>query len=413
MRRAWAGLALLSASWLFGLRYYHAGSWPVWAALVVMGTGLFTGIRRHTPGKAESILVMVLLLPVIAVAPWPYRVAPLLIVAGLALCLAPIPRRWPKAIGSAALLAGIILTAQALAVVVYESITARSHELPRLLSLPLMGLARLLGLDAALDGSELALYSVRTVHRLGATWELLLDPPTLCFLVGGLVMLWIVRGSRSGKRGGWWGQPTPLTVLVALWLPVRAVLLMSILVHRALRTEYETPLSLMNQFWNPWILLVLLLVPVLLAIRFVRVNLNESVDLTKPKGEMVSTAQGSQTQNTALGVPHPTRRRRGLVLVFTGVFLFALGVVEPAGQRRGPDSRGRVHTPGSQATLRCGMVREESDTATACMITARVLSNGRLTTELKRRLQNYDVLVVGPVAGRTPSNASSRAAVCC
>ncbi|MCL5278883.1 MAG: hypothetical protein M1376_03125, partial [Planctomycetes bacterium] len=179
MRRAWIGLALLSASWLFGLRYYHAGSWPVWAALLVAGTGLLTGIRRHTPGKAESIIALVLLLPVIAVAPWPYRVAPLLIAAGLALCVMPIPRPWPKAIGSAALLAGIILTAQALAVVAYESITARSHELPRLLSLPLAGMGRLLGLDAALDGSDLALYSVRTVHRLGATWELLLDPPTI------------------------------------------------------------------------------------------------------------------------------------------------------------------------------------------------------------------------------------------
>lgn len=233
MRRAWAGLALLSVSWLFALRYYHAGSWPMWAALVVIGTGLLTGIRRPTPGKTESIIALVLLLPVIAVAPWPYRVAPLLVVAGLALCLAPIPRQWPRAIGSAALLAGIILTAQWLAVVAYENITARSHELPRFLSLPLLGLAHLIGLDAALDGSDLALYSVRTVHRLGATWELLLDPPTLCFLVGGIVMLVIVRGSHAGKRGGWWAQPTLLVALVVLWLPARAVLLMSILIHRA------------------------------------------------------------------------------------------------------------------------------------------------------------------------------------
>ena len=201
MRRGWVGLALLSASWLFGLRYYHAGSWPMWAALVVAGTGLFTGLRRHTPGKAESILAMVLLLPVVAVAPWPYRIAPLMIFAGLALCLASVPRRWPKAIGSAALLAGIILTVQSLAVVAYEGVTARSHELPRFLSLPLVGMARLLGLDAALDGSDLAIYSVRTVHRLGATWELFLDLPTLCFLVGGIVMLGIARRVGCAHQG--------------------------------------------------------------------------------------------------------------------------------------------------------------------------------------------------------------------
>jgi hypothetical protein len=336
MRRAWVGLALLSASWLFALRYYHAGSWPLWAALIVVGTGLFTGVRRHTPGKAESIVALVLLLPVISVAPWPYRAAPVLMVAGLALCLAPIPRQWPKAIGSAALLAGIILTAQALAVVAYESITARSHELPRLLSLLLVGLARLVGLDAALDGSDLALYSVRTVHRLGATWELFLDPPTLCFLVGGLVMLWIVRGSRSGKRGGWWAQPTLVVVLVVLWLPVRAVLLMSIFVHRALRTEYDTPLALMNQFWNPWILLVLLFVPVLLAIRFVAARLDGSSDLAGSMGEMAGTAQGSQTQTSAFGGPHPTRRHAvAFALVFAGIFLFCFGWLwDPAGRRK-------------------------------------------------------------------------------
>jgi len=342
MRRAWVGLALLSASWLFGLRYYHAGSWPMWAALVVAGTALSRGLRRPTPGRAESILAMVLLLPVIAVAPWPYRVAPLLIVAGLTLCLAPIPRRWPKAIGSAALPAGIILTAQTLAMVAYESVTARSHELPRFLSLLLVGTARLLGLDAALDGSDLAIYSVRTVHRLGATWELLLDPPTLCFLVGGIVMLGMIRRvgcahhPHSVSARHWWAQPTLLFVLVALWLPVRAALLMSVLLYRALRTEYETPLALMNQFWDPWILLALLLVPVLLAIRFIRAQLNEPSDLPESAGKMVGTAQGSQTQNTAFGVPHPTRRRAvAFVLVFVGVFLFCFGWLwDPAGRRK-------------------------------------------------------------------------------
>ena len=185
MRRAWVGVALLSVSWLFGLRYYHAENWPAWTALILVGTSLLTRIGSPLPGKRESATALALLLPVVVVAPWPYRVAPLLILVGLALCVTPIPRRWPKAIGSAALAAGVILTAQLLAVVAYESLTARSHELPRSLGLVLLGVARVLGIDAALDGSDLAMYSVRTVHRLGATWELLLDPPTLCFLVGG------------------------------------------------------------------------------------------------------------------------------------------------------------------------------------------------------------------------------------
>jgi hypothetical protein len=409
MRRAWIGLALLSASWLFGLRYYHAASWPVWAALIVAGTGLFTGIRRHTPGKAESILALVLLLPVIAVAPWPYRAAPLLMVVGLTLSLAPIPRRWPRAIGSAALLAGIILTAQALAVVAYESMTARSHELPRFLSLPLVGIARLIGLDAALDGSDLAIYSVRTVHRLGATWELLLDPPTLCFLVGGIVMLGLVRrvgyahqpGSLSARK--WWAQPTLLIVLVALWLPARAALLMSIFIHRALRTEYDTPLALMNQFWNPWVHLVLLGIPVLLAIRLIPVWFGESPGSAEPIAETVGTA-------------HPTgRRAAALVLVFVGLFLLCFGGLwDPAGRRK----EGRILVDEFHSTWEpvdrpfdTQWYGEQSGYNYACIYDycSRLYQMGRLQTRIDDAVvRDCDVLVVKvPTLRYTPEEVAA------
>jgi len=449
MRRAWVGLALLSASWLFGLRYYHAGSWPMWAVLVVAGTGLFAGLRRQAPGKAESILALVLLLPAVGVAPWPYRVAPLLIAIGLALSLVPIPRRWPKALGAAALPAGIILTAQTLAMIAYESITARSHELPHSLGLILLGMARLLGLDAALDGSDLAIYSVRTVHRLGVTWELFLDPPTLCFLVGGIVMLGILRGSPAGHGRGWWAQPTQpcqgkehgwqrqaesseladgvaappashrqaalaaatrhkasaqdglraalakvaqptlLIVLVGLWLPVRAGLLMSMLVHRALRTEYETPLALMNQFWDPWILLVLLLVPVLLAMRFMTARLDESSDLTGSMGEMV-------------GVAHPTRRRAlAFAAVFVGAFLLCFGFLwDPAGRRK----EGRILVDEFHSTWEptgrpfdTEWYGEQSGYNYACIYDycSRLYQMGRLQARIDdAAVQNCDVLVV-------------------
>ena len=55
------------------------------------------------------------------------------------------------------------------------------------------------------------------------------------------------------------------------WLPVRAGLLMALYLHRVLRTDPDRPLHAMNHFFSPWMLLVLLIVPVLLAWRFVRV----------------------------------------------------------------------------------------------------------------------------------------------
>ncbi len=439
MKRAWVGLALLSVSWLFGLRYYHAEAWATWAVLIVAGTGLLARIRPSVPGKTESILALVLLLlPAVAVAPWPYRIAPLMIFGGLALHLSPIPRSWPKTMSAATLTAGLILTAQSLAMIAYESVTARSHELPHALGLVLLGLARLLGIDAALDGSGLAMYSVRTVHRLGATWELLLDPPTLCFLVGGIVMLWCRASPRSpmqlntpgafmSLRGAqrrsnlraWLGRllryacndmlgrrdlrsAIVLILLVVLWLPVRAALLAAVLLHRALRTEYETPLALINQFWNPWILLVLLLVPVLLAIRFVRVSLDERAVLSESMGAMVGTTRGSQTQNTAFGVPHPTRRPAvALVLVFTGVLLLCFSLLwDPAGRRK----EGRILVDEFHSTWEptgrpfdTEWYGEESGYNYACIYDycSRFYQMGRLTARIdEAALQDCDVLVV-------------------
>jgi len=391
MRRAWIGLALLSASWLFGLRYFHGGSWPTWAALILAGTGLLTRIRLPAPGKAESIFALVLLLPVLVVAPWPYRAAPLLVFVGLSLWVAPIPRRWPKTIGSAALAAGVILAAQSLVVVAYESLTARSHELPHFLASALLGVARLLGIDAALDGSDLALYSVRTVHCLGATWELFSDLPTLCFLIGGIVMLWS-RASVPVRPGVWRGNARATMVLmlvVALWLPARAALLMATLTHRALGTEYEAPLSLMNQFWSPWVLSALLSVPVLLAIRCVASGLDESSASPGAKAEMVGTA-------------HPTRRGAvALTLVFTGVFLLCFGLLwDPAGRRKD----GRILMDEYHSTWEptdrpfdTEWYGEKSGYNYACIYDycSRFYRMGRLSTRIDDAvLQDCDVLIV-------------------
>ncbi|MBN1506808.1 MAG: hypothetical protein JW955_08175 [Sedimentisphaerales bacterium] len=267
MRRAWFALALLSASWLFGLSYYHQANWIAWAVLVTVGTLLLTGVDIPRPVRGELLITAALLVPAIWLAPWPYRGAVVLIFSGATLCTLPIPRRWPAQLGTAGIAAGVILLVQSAGMLLYESITARSHELPHVLAYPLYGVTRLLGIDAALDGTTIAIYSMRRVHQLGATWELLLDPATWCFLLGGVALLPAVSPRR--------GRTKPiigLAIAVFLWLPVRGGLLIALLTHRTLRTEYEAPLTLMNQFWSPWVHLILLLVPVLLALRFVRLR---------------------------------------------------------------------------------------------------------------------------------------------
>ncbi len=312
MRRAWIGLALLSASWLFGLGYYHDPNGTIWALLVLAGTGLLIGVDLRVPARIESIIAAALLMPALILVPWPWRAAVLLLVTGLLLCAAPIPRRWPGRVGQAALMAGTILVLQAAGMLAYESVTARSHELPPQLAVMLHGVAQTIGIPAALDGSTLALYSIRHTHRLGATWGLLLDPATFSFLVGGMALICLRVSRASISRS--FARLLGLAVCVALWLPMRAAILIAVHMHRALRTEYNEPLALMDPFWNPWVLLALLGGPVFLVWRFVH---------TLP------------TAVQTMGTPRRSRQIVCVILAFVGALLVTIGLLwTPSGSRK-------------------------------------------------------------------------------
>ena len=95
MKRAWIGLALLSSSWLFGLSYYHSAQWLLWAIIILAGTAMLIGVEIRRPIAIESAVAALLLLLAVFLAPWPYRMALLLIFAGLVLGVLPIPRQWP------------------------------------------------------------------------------------------------------------------------------------------------------------------------------------------------------------------------------------------------------------------------------------------------------------------------------
>jgi hypothetical protein len=244
-------------------------------------------------------------MPATFVLPWPARIAPLLLACG---ALLEFPRRrFARALSAGTSLAGTILLVQALALAVYKQATARSHELPWPLPNLLASLLRLLGTDAAADGSDLVLFTMRANHRLGATWELFLDPATVCFVAGGLAMVVLdaagranatnesaaVRSRRREEADRQIRNPKSeirnriglltsavasqaataagvLLVATALWLPLRTGILAGAFLHRALRTEFEAPLNLMNQFWSPWPQFLLLLPLALLAAHWLR-----------------------------------------------------------------------------------------------------------------------------------------------
>jgi len=315
----WIGIALLSASWLVGLGYYHPADWPAWAVLVGSGTLLLAAARGRLVSPRQSAAAALLLVPSLLVAPGPWRTAawpywtPLALVclgsllsavAGWPWGSRPVPpqqgrgrnarqslpertgvpaslaQRLLGRLGTASLLGGCVLLAQALGMMAYATATARSHELPAPLPRLLGLVARALGADSTAYQNTVVLFSMRETHQLGATWELLLDPVTWCFLVGGAVLIGWWAWSGVFRREGEEARPgaRSRTFLLALalfalpilaWLPLRAGLYMGIFLHDVLRTEYSAPLVAMRVFWSTGIHLALLAGPVLLAWRLV------------------------------------------------------------------------------------------------------------------------------------------------
>jgi hypothetical protein len=301
MRRAWLAIALLSGSWLLGVSYFQdADFWAklAWFHAIAAAVFLLYGVA---PADADSLspieatAIFAVALPACWIAPGVYRAIPLLVVGGsMVLALRP-PLPWLRRFAGAALLAAAVLVVQAIALYAYESLTARSHELPGPLASALAAVARLAGAEAALAtatyGHNIELFTMRRSHPLGATWELLLDPATVCFLIGGILLILLTLSRRRPRA------IAALAILVIAWLPLRVALLVGLYLHRALMSDYDAALDLMNQFFSPWVHLALLVPPMLLAWRFVpRGTTRQQSPHPDPPPEYGSTAFGSEAQ---------------------------------------------------------------------------------------------------------------------
>ncbi|MBN2578892.1 MAG: hypothetical protein JXB10_07870 [Pirellulales bacterium] len=290
MMRAWIGVALLAGAGPFAGGLYYPPNYGIAGLLVLAATVLLSGpVPRLVNPRSNGWAILLLLLPAVLV-PWPYRAIAWLTIVGLLLVMLPFPLRWTRPWGRGIVAAGVILGVQALTFAGYAARTARSHDLPSPLPDLLAAIARLLGIDATADGSNVVLHSMQQIHRLGATWDLLLDPATLCFFAGGLV-LWAMVAVDWNR---WIHGLRVLTVILLAWLPVRAGLLMALYLHRVLRADPEHPLHVMNHFFAPWSLLILLIVPVLLAWRFIKLR-------PKDTPQIATTGRGFMARVPVLG----------------------------------------------------------------------------------------------------------------
>ncbi len=298
MMRTWIATALLAGSWLIGQPYYYTCHPASWMVVVAAGTLLLAGAVPRLPRRRELWIALALFVVPTVLAPWPVRTAAILLAAGLLFELLPPPRVWARSLGRGAAAAGLMLLAQWPAMALYTHHTARSHELPRPLPELLAAAMRLFGADVAADGSTLVIAGARQVHRLGATWTLLFDPSTLCFLAGGLALLGLTAWSnlpRGEAWSGWLRAARALVLVVLAWMALRAPLMIGVYLHRAMRADWQLPLNVMEHFLSPWVLILLLAGPVLLAWRFVRVGAVETADggpapFSQPEGQLAQSS---------------------------------------------------------------------------------------------------------------------------
>ena len=202
----WIGLALLAASWLFGLEYYHRPEPRTWMLLVGLGTTLLATLPVQLLSRRHVLVALLLAVPAAAYWPNGMRTPVVLLSIGLALSLAPSLTGWPgtilRQLANGMMLAGCVLVVQSFGFETYQMFTARSHELPAPLPSILGGMAGFLGIESGVHDSTVAIFSMREVHMLGATWELFLDPVTWLFLIGGAVLLSWQAGSRDLAQYG-------------------------------------------------------------------------------------------------------------------------------------------------------------------------------------------------------------------
>lgn len=280
---AWIGIALLAASWLFGLPFYHQPQWPSWAVLVVLGSALAVppgGMRRAAPW--QWLTAAVLLVPAVLLSAWPSRSAFALGLVGSAAGLlgSLLPTRWDRTfaarglqrLGGSGVLAGSVLACQGLTLWLYQAITARSHELPPPLPRLIGAVAEYCGVATGVSQSNLTLFSMREHHRLGATWELFADPVSIAFMVGAVVLL-VWRAWAWGRGRGAWRrllrEGLVLLLTMAVWLPLRSSLVIGLYLTSVLRTDYEAMPNSVHWLWDGWLHLALLVLPVLALWRLV------------------------------------------------------------------------------------------------------------------------------------------------
>jgi hypothetical protein len=293
MIRPLCAIALLSVSWMAGVNYFHLPDFSLYVLLLMAGVLMLLGTEIPTVFGRRVWILALAAVPAFFVLKGAYFTVPILLIAGVILQAMPVARKWTRALGTSMVFASLILATQAAALFVYAQFTARNHELPGFLANAASQLARLMNIDADYSGVNIGLSTMRRNHLLGATWELLLDPASFCFIVGSVVWL---------RLQGYCPKKVSIFLLSCfIWIPLRVCILMATLVNSALRTDFDAQLNVMWAMWSVGFTTL-----ILLAAAVVSGSLLRRKSVVEPRSMAAS--------------------RAGMLLTFAGLFIVTFGI---------------------------------------------------------------------------------------
>lgn len=317
---AWLGVACLAGAWFLAADFYGR---PIealeyfWVGLALVGTLALSAVPVRIPTPRTAWIAAVLVLPALAVARPEEQFGLLLLAAGLGLTtLTPrIPRLGH--FGRGAMLAGALWIFQGLMLFVYSAVTARTALMPEVLAEAVATIARWAGIHVAYDAGNLVLFSMRAKHPVAATWTMLVDPVTVSFLSGGVLLILITAYHRGRAL-------LTFAVVMAAWIMLRSVGMLSYYLHEALRTDYNHALDHARLFWDKKTALAMVFPAALIAWRCIRFA-GPAVAPPPPPVDAAALT-GSMTQ----GRPALAR-----ALVFGAALILTMAVLwHPSGDRK-------------------------------------------------------------------------------
>lgn len=263
MRRLlpWLGIAAIACATTVssGALVVPEASWPS-ITLFVFGALCMLFVRVPFALDARACITLAaLLVPACFLLHGYDRLGPALLIAGLLTSAGARAASDLRSLGQGLCAAGMTWSLCAFVVFLHGAITARVAQLPDTLVGILAQLGSIAGLDTAVDGKNIMMFSMREKHALAGTWTWFADPSLCAFVLAGILTLLLTKAPGRGRR------VLKFCALSIAWLFVRATLSMALFMHTALRTDYDASLGHATQFWNPWYHAALLVPLALLA----------------------------------------------------------------------------------------------------------------------------------------------------